>query len=154
MSDWIKERAAEIRRIETNRKAERDHQVQAATVLKTRLEPFWNELTQCLRQSVSTFNEEFPEKERRIDHFDHPTPAGLTIKRNAYPSVLVKVQLNNSGTAVNYALSRTQKKGTDPIETQGTCAFGVVGDSVTYIESAVHSHEDVAKLFLDPFFDF
>jgi len=154
MTDWIKSRADEIRRVEKELKEARERQIEAAGVLKTRLEPFWNELIRCLEQSVAAFNVEFPEPERRINPIERPSPAIITIKRSAYPAATIKAQLNNGGTAFNYTLSRTPRKGTEPIEKQGSCAFGVVGEGIGYMESAISGHEEVAKIFLEPFFEF
>ncbi len=154
MSDWIKVRAAEIRSAENARKAERNRQMEAANALKAKVEPFWNDLVGILQDSVKEFNTEFPETERLIDHFDRSSPTAVTIRRSVYPAALVKAQLNNGGSSAHYTISRTQRKGTDPVEKQGNLAFGLTDGEVGYTEGEVVKHEDVAKLFLEPFFQF
>ena len=154
MSDWIKVRASEIRLAEKERKAERDRQLEAMNALKAKVEPFWNNLVGVLQNSVNEFNEEFPETERKIDHFEKLAPAGLSIRRSGYPSAMVKAQLNSGATSVHYSISRTQRKGTDPIEKQGNFVLGLTDGEVGYIEGGVGMHEDVARLFLEPFFLF
>ena len=153
-TDWIKTRADEIRRIEKERKAEKERQLEAAVALKARLEPFWNELVTCLDQSAGAFNVEFPEPERRINEVTRPSPAVIVIKRSAHPSATVKAQLNTTGTAVNYTVSRTLRKGTEPVEKLGSCSFGVVDDAIVYTDGGVSQHEDVAKILFEPFFEF
>ena len=154
MSDWIKARAAEIRLVEKERKAERDRQTEVANALKAKVAPFWEKLIGILQHSVEEFNSEFHEKERQIDHFERPSPTGVVIRRNAYPTAVVKAQLNSGATSVHYTINRTQRKGTDPIEKQGNFVFGLTDGEVGYIEGGVNNHEDVAKLFLEPFFQF
>ncbi len=154
MSHWIKVRADEIRLAEKEKKAERERQTEMANALKAKIEPFWNNLVGVLQDSVKEFNVEFPETERKIDHFEKPSPTGVTIRRSVYPAALVRVQLNNGGTSVHYTISRTYRKGTDPVEQQGNFVFGLVDGDVGYIDGAVGKHEDIAKLFLEPFFQF
>jgi hypothetical protein len=154
MSDWIKVRADQIRFAEKQKKDERDRQLEVANALKVKIEPFWNSLVEVLQDSVKAFNSEFPETERRIDHFEKPSSTGVTIRRSTYPTALVRVQLNNGGTSVHYTISRTQRKGTDPMEQQGTLVVGLTDGEVGYTEGTVAKHEDVAKIFLEPFFQF
>jgi hypothetical protein len=154
MSDWIKVRSTEIRLAENEKKVERERQLTAANALKAKVEPFWNELVSCLQDSVQEFNAEFPEPERKIDHFEKSSVSGVVIRRTAYPSGLVKAQLNSSAISVHYTISRTQRRGTDPIEKQGNFSFGLKDGEVCYIEGGVFNHEEVAKLFLEPFFQF
>lgn len=154
MSDWIKARAEEIRRVEKERKTERDRLADAASILKTKIEPFWNELVGVLQQSVNDFNVEFPEPERRIDHFGRQSSTVVTIGRSAFPAATLNAQLNGVGTGVHFSISRTLKKGAEAVEKHGSFAFGLVDGQVGYIEGGVTSHEDVAKLFIEPFFSF
>ena len=154
MSEWIRVRAEEIRQAERERKAERDRQIAAANLLKARIEPFWNELIDVLASAVKVFNEEFPETDRRIDSFERPTRTVFSMRRTAYPTVTVKAQLNSAGTSVQYTVSRTHRKGTEPVEKQGSFTFGIVEGDVGYVETGINNHEDVAKLFLEPFFTF
>ena len=153
MSDWIKVRADQIKLAEKEKKEERDRQIETANILKAKVEPFWNSLVGILRDSVAEFNVEFPEAERKIDHFEKSGATTVTIKRTVYPSALVRAQLN-SGTSVHYTISRTHRKGTDSVERQGNFVFGVVDGDVGYVDGGVVTHEDVARLFLEPFFQF
>ena len=153
MSDWIKVRADQIKLAEKEKKEERDRQVETANILKAKVEPFWNSLVGILQDSVAEFNVEFPEAERKIDHFEKSGATTVTIKRTVYPAALVRAQLN-SGTSVHYTISRTHRKGTDSVERQGNFVFGVVDGDVGYVDGGVVTHEDVARLFLEPFFQF
>src|ERR1051326_6770912 len=152
MSDWITVRAQEIRSAEREKKAERDRQSNAAFALKAKVEPFWAELVAVLEEAVQKFNNEFPEKERQINRFEKP-PNGVSIERTSYPAVFVKAQLNHGATAVSYSINRTARKGVDTVEKQGNFAFGFKDGTAAYIRGFV-DHEDVAKLFLDLFFQF
>ena len=154
MPDWIKVRAAEIRSAEEERRAERNRQIEAANALRVKVEPFWNDLVRTLQESVKEFNSEFHEAERQIDQFDKSSTNSFTIRRVAYPAALVKAQLNNSGNSAHYTISRTPKKGTEAIEKQGSLVFGLMDGEVAYIEGGLIKHDDVAKLFLEPFFQF
>jgi hypothetical protein len=154
MSDWIKVRSAEIKLAEQEKKAEWDHHVAEANALKAKVGPFWTELMSFLQDSVQEFNSEFPEVERHIDKFEKSPSSGLLIRRTAYPSAMVKAQLTGSATSVHYTISLTQRKGGDPVEKQGNFAFGLKDGGVGYIDGGVLNHEDVAKLFLEPFFQF
>jgi hypothetical protein len=154
MSDWIKVRAAEIRSAERERKVERDRQTDAANALKAKAEPFWNNLVGVLQDAVKEFNAEFPETERQIDHFEKSSTSGVTIRRSVYPTAFVKAQLNGGATSIHYTISRTQRKGTDPVEKQGNFVLGLTDGEVGYIEGGAGKHEDVAKIFLEPFFQF
>jgi hypothetical protein len=66
----------------------------------------------------------------------------------------VRVQLNNGGSSAHYTISRTERKGTEPVEKQGSFVFGLTDGGVGYLEGGAVNHEDVAKLFLEPFFQF
>jgi hypothetical protein len=154
MPDWIKVRAAQIRSAESEKKAERNRQTELANALKARGEPFWKDLIGVLKDSVQEFNSEFPEAERQIDHFERSSPSSVTIRRSAYPAAQVRVQLNGGGTAVNYTITRTERKGIDPEEKQGNFAFGLTNGEIGYTAGGMDKHEDVAKLFLEPFFQF
>jgi hypothetical protein len=154
MSDWIKMRADEIRRKSEEDRVERVRKADVAADLKAKIQPFWNTLVRDLKEAARRFNEEFPEKERQIDQVELKEPTVLVIRRTNYPAVSIKAQLNNAGTSVQYTLSLTRRKGTDPIEQQGTFAFGVVDGDVGFISELVHTNEDVAKIFLEPFFEF
>ena len=154
MSDWIKVRAAAIRSAESDKKAERNRQVEATNKLKARVEPFWNELVSVLQDAVNEFNAEFPEAERQVSHFERSSPTTVSIRRTAYPAALVRAQLNSGGNSVHYQMTQTQRKGVESVEKQGSFVFGITQDEVGYIEGAVANHEDVAKLFMEPFFEF
>jgi hypothetical protein len=154
MSEWIRTRAAEIRLAEKLKKEERERQIEAANVLKAKMEPFWNDLLSVLQSSVEEFNREFPEAERAIDKVEKPSPSNLTIRRSVYPAAFVKVQLGNGSTSLKYSISRTQRKGTDPVETDGSLTLGLTEGQPSYIAEGVSQHEDVAKLCLEPFFQF
>ena len=153
MSDWIKARADEIRLAEKVKKAERDKQIETVNALKAKVEPFWNSLVSVLQDSVDEFNREFPEAERKIDRFEKTSATGVSIRRTLYPAVLVRVQLNN-GASVHYTISQTLRKGSDTVEKQGTFVFGLVDGEVGYLEGGIGKHEDAARLFLEPFFQF
>jgi hypothetical protein len=154
MSDWIKTRADEIRRKTEEDRVERVRKADFAADLKAKILPFWNTLITDLKEAARRFNEEFPEKERQIDQVDLKEPTVLVIRRTNYPAVIVKIQLNTAGTSVQYTISLTRRKGTDVIEQQGTFAFGVVNGEVGFVGDVLHTSEDVAKIFLEPFFEF
>jgi hypothetical protein len=151
---WIRERAEQIRRTEKEKKDERDRQNVAAGVLKAKTEPFWNELVSVLQDSVKEFNQEFPEPERRIDQCDRTSATTLTIKRTAYPSSTLKISLNMAGTSIQFAINSTARKGANTTEQQVNLQIGVVGTEVGYVEEGVNTHEDVARRFLERFFEF
>jgi hypothetical protein len=154
VSDWIKTRADEIRRKAEEDRAERVHKADVAANLKAKIQPFWQSLVSDLKHAVGRFNEEFPEKERRIDEVELKEPTVLVIRRTAYPAVNIKTQLNHAGTSVQYTVSVTRRKGTDPIEQQGTFAFGLVDGEAGFLGDVIHTNEDVARIFLEPFFEF
>ena len=154
MSDWIKTRADEIRRKAEEDRVERVRKADVAAVLKAKIQPFWNTLVTDLKEAARRFNEEFPERERQIDQVELKEPTVLLIRRTNYPAVSIKTQLSNSGTSVNYTISITRRKGTDPIEQQGTFAFSVVDEEVVLVSETIHMNEDVARIFLEPFFEF
>lgn len=151
---WIKERADAIRRAEKDKKDERDRQNVAANVLKAKTEPFWNELVSVLLQSVKEFNEEFPEPERRIDQCERTSATTLTIRRTSYPSSTLKISLNLAGTSIQFAINSTARKGANTTEQQANLQIGIVAGEVGYVEGGVRTHEDVARRFLEPFFEF
>src|SRR5205823_6199272 len=122
MSDWIKTRADEIRRKTEEDRVERVRKADFAADLKAKIQPFWNNLASDLKEAARRFNEEFPEKERQIDQVDPKEPTLLVIRRSNYPVVNVKIQLTTAGTAVQYTISLTRRKGADVIEQQGTFA--------------------------------
>ncbi len=153
-TSWIKARADEIRRIEKEKKAERERQTIAANELKAKTEPFWKELVAILDESVKEFNQEFPETDRRIDQFEKSSATGLTIRRSAYPSTIVKVGLNTAGTSVQYSISTTPRKGANTSEQQSNLLIGIVAGEVGYLEGGVSTHEDLVRRLLDPFFEF
>ena len=154
MSDWIKTRADEIRRKAEEDRVERVRKADVAAVLKAKIQPFWSTLVTDLKESVRRFNEEFPERERQIDQVELKEPTVLLIRRTNYPAVSIKTQLSNSRTSVNYTISVTRRKGTDAIEQQGTFAFSVVDGAVVLVSETIHTNEDVARIFLEPFFEF
>src|SRR5437762_12474166 len=154
MSDWIKTRADEIRRKTEEDRVERVRKADFAADLKAKIQPFWNNLASDLKEAARRFNEEFPEKERQIDQVDLKEPTLLVIRRSNYPVVNVKIQLTTAGTSVQYTISLTRRKGADVIEHQGTFAFGVVNGEVGFVGDVLHTSEDVAKIFLEPFFEF
>lgn len=154
MSNWVKERADGVRLAERLKKEDFDRKSAASAELKSQLAPFWKDMISTLRQAVQEFNSEFPEAERMIDHFDTPAEDTLSIRRTAYPAVTVKAQLNNAGTTVQYAISRTQRKGMNTVEKQASFAFAYVDGQPVYVEPTIRNHEDLAKLLLDSFFEF
>ena len=153
MSNWIKERADEVRRIEKQRKEDFDRKVVAASDLRTLLRPLWKELVETVEQSIRQFNSEFPEANRQIDPFEKGAD-NFAIRRVAYPSVLVKVQLNQAGTAVQYSISQVLRKGANTVEKQAGFSYTAGDGQPGYADPNLRSHEDVAKLLLEPFFEF
>ena len=151
---WIKERAEAIRRAEKEKKMERDRQIEAASVLKAKTEPYWKELLEVLEESVKEFNREFPETERRIDQYEKSSATTLIIRRTAYPAAAVKLSLNIAGTSIQYSINSTQRKGANTNEQQANLIIGIVDGQVGYVEGGVRTHDDVARRLLEPFFDF
>ena len=154
MTEWIRVRAEGIRQAEKERKAERERLIVTAAELKARLEPFWQELVGVLEESVKQFNVEFSDTERRIDNCERNSQTAVTIRRTAYPAATVKIGLNQAGTSIPYSISRIARKGANVVENQASLTIGIVDGAVGYVEANIHSHEDVAQLFLDPFFVF
>ena len=154
MTEWIKVRAEGIRQAEKEKKEERERLSTLATELKAKTEPFWKQLVDVLEESVRQFNIEFPDAERRIDQIEKNSPTALTIKRTAYPAATVKVGFNQAGTSIPYAISTTMRKGANVAESQSNLTVGLVEGEASYVEEKVRTHEDAAKLFLDPFFGF
>jgi hypothetical protein len=154
MTEWIRLRAEGIRQAEKERKEERERLVVVAAQLKAQTEPFWNELVRVLEESVRQFNIEFPEAERRIDAWEKNSATAVTIRRNAYPAAIVKINFNNAGTAIPYAMSLTARKGASVVENQANLVVGVIEGEPGYADEHVHCHEDAAKVFLEPFFSF
>lgn len=153
MASWIKERADEVRRIEKQRKEDFDRKVVAASDLKTLLRPLWKELVETVDQSIREFNSEFPEANRKIDPFEKGADT-FAIRRVAYPSVLVKAQLNPAGTAVQYSISQVLRKGANTVERQAAFSYRAGDGQPAYSDTNLRSHEDVAKVLLEPFFEF
>ena len=153
MSNWIKDRADEVRRIEKERKEEFDRKVVAAGDLKALLRPAWKELVDVLDKSIKDFNSEFPDANRQIEPFEKAADT-FTIRRTAYPAVLVKAQLNQAGTTVQYSISQTHRKGANTVEKQASFAYASTDGKAEYSDANLHNHEDVARLFLEPFFEF
>ena len=154
MPDWIKVRADEIRRKAEEDQQEKKRKTDAAVLLKEKTAPFWNSLVSDLKEAVRRFNEEFPEKERQIDPLELTMGTGMVIRRAAYPAVTVKIQLTQSGTSVNYTISQTKRRGADATEQHSAFAFGVVEGEVAYLGDTLKTNQDVAMIFLEPFFEF
>ena len=154
MSNWIKERADAVRIAEKEQKEELERKAGAARDLKRQLDPFWQELVDVLSRCVKQFNFEFPETNRKIDEFEKPSSDTVMIRRTAYPAVSVKAQLNNAGTTVQYSISRIQRKGVNAAEKQASFSYTVTNGKIAYSDPALGSHEDVAKMLLDAFFEF
>ena len=152
MTEWIKVRAEAIRNAEKEKKTERDRQTVIATERKAKAVPYWNDLATVLEESVKQFNLEFSESERRIDVCDRSANA-ITIRRTAYPSAIVKVNLTPACTVIQYSISVTARKGANPVESQGNLTIEVINGEASYGEGAP-THDDVAKIFLEPFFEF
>src|SRR5579884_711397 len=127
MTSWINERAEEIRRAEKQKKEELAQKLTVARDLKAQLAPFWQVLVKVLLESVKEFNAEFPEPARQINEVSTPDADTIVVRRTAYPTVSLKVQVNNAGTAATYSISRTQRKGINTTETQTTFTY-VVND--------------------------
>jgi hypothetical protein len=154
MSDWIKTRADEIRRKTEQDRVERVRKADVAADLKAKIQPFWTALVADIKEAVRRFNEEFPEKERQIDQVEQAAATVLVIRRTSYPAASVKTQLNTAGVSVQYTISLTRRKGGDSIEQQGSFAFDVVDDRVGFVSEVIKTNEDVARIFLEPFFEF
>ena len=153
MSNWLKERADEVRRAEKERKEEFDRKVLVATNLRSQLMPYWKELLGVLDRTVKDFNGEFPEANRKIDGFEQSADT-FAIRRVAYPAVVVKGQLNQAGTVVQYAISQSPRKGANTVEKQASFSFTVADGEPCYLDPSLRCHDDVAKLLLDSFFEF
>src|SRR5207249_6639181 len=78
----------------------------------------------------------------------------LTIRRTTYPSATVRVSLDSGGTSIQYSISVTEQKGANPIEKLSNCTLQVIDGAVRYAGGSVDTHEDLASLFLEPFFAF
>ena len=154
MQEWIRLRAAEIRAAEQERRDESDRKTNAANELKQQLAPFWRELVIFIEGCVKDFNREFPEPSRKIDEFEKPAADSFVIRRSSYPTVMLKAVLNNAGTSVQYTISRTQHKGMSTVEKQGSFTYSLVGGHAAYNDALIQTHENVAKLLMEPFFEF
>ena len=154
MSDWIKQRAEEIRNAEKQKKLEAERRATAASDLKTQILPYWADFVDSVKQSVAEFNSEFPDASRRIDVFERPDSDTFTVRRTAFPSVTVKAQLNNAATTVQYTISRVPRKGMNTVEKQDSFSYLVKDDKPCYANPLFQSHEDVTKVLLDAFFEF
>jgi hypothetical protein len=154
MHNWIKLRAEEIRAAEKERREEADRKTKAANELKQQLAPFWRELVGFIQICVKDFNAEFPESGRMIDQFETAAADSFMVRRTAYPAVTLKAQLNNAGTSVQYTISRTQHKGMNTVEKQGSFTYSLVAGHAVYNDASIQTHENAAKLLMDPFFEF
>src|SRR5579871_5952721 len=150
MTNWIKIRADEIRGAELARKNENERKTNAANELKGQLAPFWKALCDMMQDCVKDFNLEFPEASRVIDQFETPAADCFIIRRTTYPLVMVKAQLNNAGTLVQYTIARTQRKGMNAVEKQASFGYAVSAGDPGYADASIRTHEDAAKLLLDP----
>jgi hypothetical protein len=96
---------------------------------RRKAEPFWNNLVFLLQDSVKEFNVEFPE----TDH------GGWFISRGFRP---VTRSPELQGREPSLSKSRETLFSALPARMSAT------------VDGGVNKHEDVAKLFLEPFFQF
>lgn len=155
MSDWIQQRAKEIKDRDARQHQEMLWQMQQREILKTKTPTFWKAVVIKTLEGAKKFNESFSaEKHRQIETVQE-IPNGFLLRRSFYPSIHIKAECSNESAVIQYELTGTRREGDDPFDYSGIAHFTLAPDeSVNAIGVGEgRTPDDVAKFFLGYFFE-
>jgi hypothetical protein len=152
MLEWIKQRAAEARKQETQRSW---HETKGRFI-ESHSDEFFRELTAVMEQAIAAFNEEFPEPEHRIDEFQSSLNRFLVV-RHAAPSVRLECRLDYAGNFVRYSYVRAHRWKDKTYQLDGYLEFDLSAKKEVLLHGADQvpmKVEQVTQFLLEPFFEF
>ena len=156
MAEWIRRRAAEIRKRELKARQTRQQQSAKAGLIQSHDQEFFSELATALKEAVETFNREFPEPERRIEKMEKLS-ARFVIRRSKGCGVEVEGRLDQAHRFLRYSIVRSPRVGTKNYRTEGSLEFDVSakGELLFRGSSTVPMTKvETVQLLLEPFFEF
>ena len=152
MLDWIKQRAAEARKQET----QRNWSETKARFIESHSDEFFVQLTEEMGKAIAAFNEEFPEPGHHIDEFQ-PSLNRFLVARHSAPSVRLECRLDYAGNFVRYSYVRAHRWKDKTYQLDGYLEFDLSGKKEVLLHGAdlvPMKVEQVTQFLLEPFFEF
>ena len=142
-----------VKEREERRRRDREWQLHKAATIARKSKRLWEEVSGCLQNDVSAFNEKLSNnatRQFRIRLSDH-----LVISREFYPSVNLKVSLNVLDGCIEYKKATRRDSNCSHMRSAGRFGLDLTDSGQLYImdsEGSAISCEEASQSLLSPIF--
>jgi hypothetical protein len=158
MTDWIDQKATQIKKNQQEAAKEHDQRLHAQQVIRARGRDVLPQLEEIVRADVEEWNSHFrDDKSRTIDTVSKSLPSGFRVHKSHFPSATVDVDFDPDSLSLRVRITRRDMIRGEPSSTDEQIHVDVAADetiSLTpHTSGKCISFADASRLILEAIID-
>jgi hypothetical protein len=157
MTDWIEEKAAQIKKLQEQAEDARQSGVHEADVVSTQGVNVLEKLEAVLRKDVEQWNSKFPNDVRqRIDSVARSIPSGFVVHKTGYPSATLRVAFDAATKSIQFEATKLRAIGEGAYSVKGLFHLKLSEEGAIYLTNRSgepFSFEEASRHLLEAVLD-
>jgi hypothetical protein len=158
MSDWIDEKAAQIKKNQKESAAELQRRVQSAEVIRSGGRDVLSALEKFVRADVEKWNAHFPgDESRTIDSVTKSLPSGFRVHKSHFPSATVDVEFDPESLSLRVRVAGRTSKDHQSHTSEHQIHLSVAADETIFLTPHTSGKRitlaDASRLILEAILD-
>jgi hypothetical protein len=158
MSDWIDQKAAQIKRDQLEAAKDHDRRLHAVQIIRVRARDVLPHLEEIVRADVEKWNALFQgDESRTIDTVSKPIPSGFRIHKSHFPSATVDVDFDSDSLSLRVRITRRNMIRGEPYSRDEQIHVDVAADETIFLTPHTSgkriSFADASRLILEAIID-
>jgi hypothetical protein len=157
MSDWIREKADQIKRRQEQAEEERQSDAHEVDVIHRRGREVLEQLEVAVRADVQEWNANFPSDARqRIDSVGRSTPNGFVVLKTGYPTATLHAVFDPSSMSIQFRVAKLRAIHEGEYNVKGLFNLNLSEDGAIYLTNRsgeLLSFEEASRHLLEAILD-
>jgi hypothetical protein len=157
MSDWIKEKADRIKRIQEQAEEERRSDAHEVDVIHRKGYEVLERLEAAVRADVQEWNSNFPSDARqKIDSVSKSAPNGFVVLKTGYPTATLHAVFDPASMSIQFTVTKLRAIHEGEYNVKGLFNLNLSEDGAIYLTNRsgeLFSFEDASRHLLEAILD-
>jgi hypothetical protein len=158
MSDWIEQKAAQIKKNQREAAKEHDQRLNAQATIRARGRDVLPQLEEIVRADVEQWNAHFPgDEDRTIDTVSKSLPSGFKVHKSHFPSATVDVDFDPDSLSLRIRITKRDMIKGEPYTSDHQIHVDVAADGSFFLtphtSGRLISFADASRLILEAIID-
>jgi hypothetical protein len=157
MTDWIEEKAAQIKKRQEQTEEARQSGLHESDVISTQGRDVLEKLEGVLRKDAEQWNAQFPDDVRqRIDSIAKSIPGGFVVHKTGYPSATLRVAFDAATQSIQFEATKLRAIGEGAYSVKGLFHLKLSEEGTIYLTNRsgeVFSFEKASRHLLEAVLD-